>query len=682
MSFGNPIFLWGLLAVPLPILLHLFVRRRKARVAFSTLQFFHPRKRYLAHRRRLRELLLLLIRTLALLCLVLALSRALFQRMPFAFAAQTNAVLVLDDTLSMDRRIGSGATAFELAAQKAEEILDTLAEGDGAALVFLSGRPGLALTRKRALVRQRLQEARATGATGSYSAALQQAAGYLTAEGNPNREIFILSDFQSNQAPTKPVALDGQKGLRLYALPVSGPAENLSVRELKLSTRPQMVNKHLSIPYKVRNSGETDRETEVSLVTGDETRGTATLSVPAGETVEGRFDVVPDRAGFLSGSVRLTDRNLTLDNSRFFSVNVCENIRVLLLESDLLSRIRPFHFLKVAVDPAEGEAVNGIQTEQGFVQELSPKELEKFHVIALANPQPLSAQTAALLERYMSGGGTVLAFAGSDVTAGTFAAFQEPRLQRLFGAKQQAEFGGLQFKGPLNALNTLLQMDLLKAQRAQELKLSPSATLLAESRGRPLLAEEKVGNGRFIACALSCRRDYSNWPELKSFPIAMIHLLTYAAHDPQQNAGAACGSRLVFAALTPTDARLVLRHSDGTPFEAAVEKGESVFADTWQPGILTAERASPRCVAVNPVAAESELACLGSGKLSGLADAAVTVLKTDAGVESQIRAYRQGSDLTGLFLALALLLLLLELLVGNTYLLSGLKPRANARTHS
>ena len=672
MEFGNPIFLWGLLAVPLPILLHLFFKRRKAKVAFSTLQFFHQRKRYLAHRRRLREILLLTLRTLALLCLVLALSRMLFQSMPYGLSAKTNAVIVLDDTLSMDRKIGSGATAFELATQKAGEVLDTLAEGDGAALVLLSGRPGLAMTRKRQLVRQRLENARVTGATGSYSAALKQAVSALATEGNPNREIFVLSDFQKNQAPSKPVELDAVKGLRIYFLPVNGTVENLSVDDLKLSSRPQMVNKHLAIPYRVRNSGETDRETTVTLLIGSETCNTVTLSVPAGQTAEGRFDYVPDRAGFLGGTVRLTDSHLALDNSRTFAVNVCENIRVLLLESDLLSRIRPFHFLKVAIDPSEGEALNGIQTEQGFVQELAPKELEKHHVIAMADPQPLSAQTATLLTRYMANGGTVLVFAGANVNEKTFAAFEDTRLQHLFGAKQQAEFGGLQFKGPLSALNALLQMDLLKWQRIHKLSPSPSATVLAESHGHTVMAEEKIGAGSLIACAFSCRRDYCNWPELKSFPIAMIHLLTYAAHDPQQNAGVSCGNLVRFAALSPSDTQIVLRHSDGTSSQIPVEKGEAVFADTWQPGILTAERAAPRCVAINPVPAESDLACLSSGKMTGLVNASVTVLKTDAGVESQIRAYRQGSDLTGLFLFLALVLLLLELFVGNTYWLAGM----------
>ncbi len=675
MSFANPIFLWGLLAVPLPVLLHLFFKRRKSRVAFSTLQFFQHRKKYLAHRRNLRELLLLLIRTLALLCLVMALSRVLFQSTPYAFASKTNVAIVLDDTLSMDRKLGSGSTAFELAAQKAEEVLDTLAEGDAAALVFLSGRPGIAMTRKRQLVRQLVQDARVTGGTGSYSAALKQALGHLAADGRPNREIFVVSDFQSNQAPSKPVELDAVKGLRIYFLPVVGDNENLSVDGVALSTRPQMVNKRMLIPYTIRNHGENDAETEVTLSVGSETVRTVTVAVPAGKSVEGRFEFVPDRAGVLNGAVRITDRHLALDNSRNFTVNVCENIRALLLETDVASRIRPFHFLKMAVDPGEGGALNGIQTEQGFVQELSAKELEKHHVVVLSNPQPLEPQAAALLTRYMANGGTVLVFAGAETDARTFAAFDDARLRGLFGAKAPADFSGVRFKGPLQALNEVLQMDLLKWQRVQALSPSPAGIVLAESHGHVIMAEEKLGSGSLIACAFSSRRDYCNWPELKSFPIAMIHLLTYAAHDPQQNAGIECGRLL---RLTSGESKISLGTGDGKQVQLPVDKGEAVFADTWNPGIVTSERATPRSVAVNPVPAESILATLEAGKLSGVVAGKVSVLKTDAGVDSQIRSYRQGSDLTGFFLLLVMLLLLLEILLGNAYLFSRIRVRANA----
>lgn len=677
MEFSNAVFLWGLLAVPLPILLHLFFKRRKSKVAFSTLQFFHQRKKYLAHRRRLREILLLLIRTLALFCLVMALSRMLFQSTPYAFSAKTNVAIILDDTLSMDRKLGSGSTAFELATQKAEEILDTLAEGDAASLVFLSGRQGIAMTRKRQIVRQLVQDARVTGGTGSYSAALKQAAGHLAADGNPNREVFVISDFQSNQAPSKPVELDSTKGLRIYFLPVVGNNENLSVEGVKLSTRPQMVGKRLLIPYTIRNHGETDCETEACLSVGSETVSTVTVSVPAGKSAEGRFEYVPERAGVLNGSVRITDRSLAMDNCRYFTINVCENIRALLLESDVTSRIRPFHFLKLAVDPSDGGALNGVQTVQGFVQELSQKELDKYHVVVLSNPQPIEPQTAALLTRYMANGGALLVFAGGDTDAKTFAAFEDKNVQGLFGDKVPADFSGLLFKGPLNALNEVLQMNLLKWQHIQTLSPSPVGVVLAELRGHVAMAEEKIGSGSLIACAFSSRRDYCNWPELKSFPIAMIHLLTYAAHDPQQNSGVECGRLL---RLTSGEGRISLSTSESKQVQLTVDKGEAVFTDTWNPGIVTAEHATPRSVAVNPVSTESILTTLDAGKMTAIVAGKVNVLKTDAGIDSQIRNYRQGSDLTGLFLLLVMILLLVEILLGNSYLFfSGRSGAARAK---
>jgi len=668
MQFGNPIFLWGLLAVPLPILLHLFFRRRKSRVPFSTLQYFQHRKRYLAHRRRLRELLLLLIRTLALLFLVLALARMLFQRMPYAFAARSDVVIVLDDTLSMNRKLGSGETAFTLASRKSQEILDTLSEGDAAALIFLSGRRGIDLTRKRSLVQELIEDAQITAATGSYSAALKQAEGILGTEANPNREIFVISDFQRNQAPSKTIELEEVKGVRIYFLPITASEENLSVDGVSLSTRPQMVNKRMVIPYTIHNHGDNDRETEVTLSIDGETLNSENLSIPAGESVEGSFETVPGDAGFISGSVQITDRNLSLDNTRHFTVNVSDNIRVLLLESDLLSRVRPFHFLKLALDPAEGESLNGIQTEEGFVQELSQNQLEQYHVVVLSNPLPLNTKTAALLARYISRGGTVLAFAGGKTDSTTFAAFQDERLRLIFGKRQAGDFSGLTFKGPLNALNELLQMDLFKGKRFYTLNPSPAAVILAESRGRAVLASEKIGSGNFIACALSSRRDICNWPELKSYPIAMIHLFTFAAHDPQQNTGIDCGQLLRLTAKDEKESTLPVSHSNGKTYSIPVKDGESIFPDTWQPGIVTAERAAPRSAALNPVSAESDLKPISPLRLTSIVKGKINLLKTDAALASQLRNTRRGSDMTGIFLFLLMIMLLLEIVLGNPYI--------------
>ncbi len=629
----------------------------------------------MAHRRRLREFLLLLIRTLALLFLVLALARMLFQRMPYAFAARSDVVIVLDDTLSMDRKLGSGESAYELAVRKAFEVLDTLSEGDAVALIFLSGRRGIDLTRKRTVVRQMIEAANVTAATGSYSAALKQASEVLLSDANPNREIFVISDFQRNQAPSTAIDLDQVKGLHLYFVPITGSTENLSVQGVKLSTRPQMINKPLIIPYTIVNHGDHDRDTEVSLVLGNQRVNSVSLTVPGGESIHNSFETAPQHAGFLSGAVQIIDRNLPLDNTRNFTVSVCENIRVLLLETDVLSRVRPFHYLKLALDPSAGEAINGIQTEEGFVQELSQKQLEQHHVVVLANPEPLSPQTAALLTRYMEGGGTLLVFAGGNLNDSTFAALQDERMRTIYGERLKNDFSGLTFKGSLASLNEILQMDLFKGQRFYNLNTTASSEILASSRGKPVLVAMGKGSGSFIACAFSARRDMCNWPELKSYPIAMIHLFTFAAHDPQQNSGMACGQLLRLSALDQRGENLFLSHSDGSSYSLPVTDGEAVFADTWQPGIVTAEGATPRSVALNPDPAESLLTGLSPLRLTSIVKGRVNLLKTDAALASQLRNTRQGSDLTGFFLFLLMIMLLLEIVLGNPYLLRRRRSR-------
>ena len=162
----------------------------------------------------------------------------------------------------------------------------------------------------------------------------------------------------------------------------------------------------MSFPYEIANHGEHSRDTEVGSAIGTETIRSDALHIPASDRATGRFEYVPPHAGVVNGAVRIADSSLALDNTHWFTLNVSENIRALLVEADLLSRVRPFHFLSLALDPSGGQAVNGILAEQGFLNELQPRELERHHVAVFANPPPFNAQAAVLLTRYLEGGGS------------------------------------------------------------------------------------------------------------------------------------------------------------------------------------------------------------------------------------------------------------------------------------
>src|SRR5262245_1719725 len=141
--FNNPLFLWGVAAAPLPLLLHLINRTRAKKVPFTALQFIEQSLAQQSIKRRLRELLLLLLRVALLALLALLLARPFLKSRYFSFAqkVQSSAVLVLDDTLSMSYREGQ-RTLGERAREEALKYVDTLSDGSRLSFYPLSEDPG------------------------------------------------------------------------------------------------------------------------------------------------------------------------------------------------------------------------------------------------------------------------------------------------------------------------------------------------------------------------------------------------------------------------------------------------------------------------------------------------------------------------------------------------------------
>ena len=112
MSFLNPLFLFGLAAAAVPILIHLFTRKRPREMAFPSLEFLAEVNRSEIRRLRLRQWLLLLLRTLAIAALALAMSRpALKGTAGLGRGGSTTVVALVDQSGSMGA-VAAGGTLF------------------------------------------------------------------------------------------------------------------------------------------------------------------------------------------------------------------------------------------------------------------------------------------------------------------------------------------------------------------------------------------------------------------------------------------------------------------------------------------------------------------------------------------------------------------------------------------
>ncbi|MCI0451385.1 MAG: BatA domain-containing protein, partial [Candidatus Latescibacteria bacterium] len=124
MGFLNIAFLIGLVAAAVPIIIHLLNRRRVKRVKFSSLEFLNEVNKQRMRRINLRRILILILRTLAVLAVVIAFARpTLRSGLLFAGSVPKNVVVCLDVSFSMGVAMETG-TAFDTAKKIAGDIVD------------------------------------------------------------------------------------------------------------------------------------------------------------------------------------------------------------------------------------------------------------------------------------------------------------------------------------------------------------------------------------------------------------------------------------------------------------------------------------------------------------------------------------------------------------------------------
>ena len=122
MYFLYPAFLFALLSLAIPVVIHLFNFRKYKKVYFSNVQFLKEVQEQQASRRNLKERLILASRLLALLFLILAFARPYIPGARNANAAKQQVISIfVDNSYSMETLNREGSLLDE-AKRRAKEM--------------------------------------------------------------------------------------------------------------------------------------------------------------------------------------------------------------------------------------------------------------------------------------------------------------------------------------------------------------------------------------------------------------------------------------------------------------------------------------------------------------------------------------------------------------------------------
>ncbi|MFH1009627.1 MAG: BatA domain-containing protein [bacterium] len=538
MTFLNAALLFALTLGLLPILIHLLTRQRLKRIPFPTLRFLKELQRQRMRQLKLRQLLLLLLRTLAVIALVLAFARPVVRSSPAVLPgvhARTSVLLVVDRSASMETETLEGTRFREMAA-RAQEILSLLEEGDDAQIIWADAAPVLyppEPTSQFRILREMLSEARATAGGSDLAEALRLARSRILQSKNLHREVYVLSDFSvsawPNGLPDGPLF---PEEVKLFLLP-AGEARfrNAGIVGIRILSRLITPGRPVEVEVTLKNSSaDALPERLVSLFL--EGRRVASQAVSFGpletKTLELRF--VPEQAGNLGGYARLeAGDDLPLDDERYFVLKVPEKVRVGLVAPAGSAAT----YTSLALNPS-GSAEAFVQAEMLSPDAFETADWTLYDALFLVDAPALGAGIGARLRAFVESGKGVFVMLGSNAdlrahnnwlldlglpTLGDVWTQEGASTQWAQVDWMHPLFEGLFEEAPKSVSPTMTRLVRILGGNA--------TTIISTGVELPFLVESRAGRGHAILLTGSAEPAWSNLYRTGIFSPLMVRLAAY-----------------------------------------------------------------------------------------------------------------------------------------------------------
>ncbi len=687
MNFLNSIILAGLAAALAPLLIHLLNRQRVRTVEFSSLMFLRDLQKTKMRRLKLRQWLLLLIRTLIVVLLVLAFARPSMRGDTFASLgshAKTTVALLTDISASMHTRTADGS-AFERSIHRQPEVLEVLKEGDQVIRGEIADDTYFSSpTADFAGVAEEVVELSPGNSGTDLMTAIAESEELLTQSQNLNREIFVFSDmsrvgFTTTGGLPEPTA---ERPPRIYFIDVSDDrAVNAAVVGLEFSG--DLIQ--AQVPFTVRAQIENRcNESFDHMLVGAFIDGRrvaqSDVTLPRNESASVEFRLTIDAPGLHAGYIEIADDDNLVDNRYYFAIHIPRTLEVLLASDYPTGR----EFLRRAINPTGEGRVNVVERDvDGLVRE----NLAQYDAILLANFRELDPVLWEQLDRFLRAGGGVALFSGPDVDT---AAFNQHILRPYFTSSFTAvperypsnetyyelEKGG--WNHPiLSVYQEIPDEQIPDVQFYSTFELGNLAGVRAVLRcadGRPALIEAAVRQGKLLVWTAPLDPTHSDIAFHSIFVPLMGRTVEYLATQlGEQAESTTVGRPVTRPRQLSWREPLILRYPDGREEQLAASPTGSVETYTTPP------LAMPGCYtlfdgdqpvdifAVNIDPDETDVQPITQQEIvQRLPGRALTFLDAGDNITEAVMAARYGQELWKIFLWAAVALIALEMLLART----------------
>lgn len=488
MQFIYPAFLTALAVIAIPVIIHLFYFRRFKRVYFTNVRFLKEVKEETSNRQKLRNLLVLLMRCLAIAAMVLAFAQPFIPLSADVKKGERAVSVFIDNSFSMNS-LSKNAPLLELAKQRARDIVSAYGVSDRFQILSndFEGRDQRLISKEDAL--SRIEEIRTSPASREVSKVLIRQQQCLNTGKQENKIAYVISDFQQNIAD---VSAFKDSLLQVNLVPMRAVQErNVSIDSAWFERPVQILNQPANLLVKISNrSDETADEVRLSLRHDGQTKPVGAVSIPARQS---RLDTVSFtilHPGWHEARLAITDYPVQFDDDYYLSFYVAERINVLAVNGAASNKYLENAFL----------GAKYFHLDQADARALDYSKFSDYQLIVLNGLGAISSGLANELKNFCQNGGNILVFPGASADLGSYDAFLQGFAAGNLGAyeatpRQASQINTQEFVFNDVFLNKSANLRLPATQGNYQLAPARGEQILTYRDGSSMLSKFPQGEG-------------------------------------------------------------------------------------------------------------------------------------------------------------------------------------------
>ncbi|MEC7935854.1 MAG: BatA domain-containing protein [Candidatus Neomarinimicrobiota bacterium] len=412
MTFLSPSILWALIAVSIPLIIHLISLRQTKYEEFSSLKFIKLLEHNTIKQLKINQWLLVLLRSIAIFCLILIFSRPLIKGNStnnFIGDIESRSVIFIDNSASMNVKIND-IRLLDKVKLSISELLKVL-EGDNTIEIYQTNPPqkiyeGSFLNESQII--SKVEDIVQTNLTDNIWEVTDSIINQINPK-EPNLECYIFSDFQTNPKVKIDTLLNNN--WTYYCIDQPKIDNNISIKSVDILSEIKLPNHLIKLSTSLDNNGiDVIKNVPIELFLNQERVGQVVSQFEPNKYKDFMFQVFPGKTGIINGKIVIPDDDYSLDNYRNFDLVIPDQIALKIIgksEEDLM-------LLDLALNAIKGNT-ELLQIEKRISSKLERVFLNNIDILLINDSPELTSSAIEDIQRFLIKGGALIWFAGNEL---------------------------------------------------------------------------------------------------------------------------------------------------------------------------------------------------------------------------------------------------------------------------